>query len=57
MIPETMFCVDMRSGYDSKDDVMCTQKQGYYSEMIFRVHIKSGYVPRDDVMCTRKIRL
>ena len=43
MIPETMFCVDMRSGYDSKDDVMCTHKSGYDS--------------RNDVLCTHKIRL
>ena len=26
MIPETMLCVDTKSGYDSKDDVMCTDK-------------------------------
>ena len=26
MIPETMLCVDIKSGYDSKDDVMCTDK-------------------------------
>ena len=26
MIPEMMLCVHTKSGYDSRDDVMCTHK-------------------------------
>ena len=26
MIPEMMLCVHIKSGYDSRDDVMCTHK-------------------------------
>ena len=58
MIPEMMLCVHTKSGYHSRDDVMCTHKNHVMiPEMILSVHIKSGYDSRDDVMCAHKIML
>ena len=57
MIPEMIFCIHIKSGYDSRDDVMCTHDQVMIPEMMLCVHIKSGYDSRDDVVCTHKISL
>ena len=72
MIPLMMLCVHIKTGYDSRDDVMCTHKirlwfqrwcyvytqnQVMIPEMMLCLHIKSGCDSRDDVMCTHKIRL
>ena len=72
MIPLMMLCVHIKSGYDSRDDVMCTHKirlwfqrwcyvytqnQVMIPEMMLCLHIKSGCDSRDDVMYTHKIML
>ena len=47
-----MLCAHIKSGYDSRDDVINTKNEVKIPEMMFCALIKSGYHSRDDSMST-----